>query len=82
VNTSSSVSQQLKTHPLQLPKQRIAHDIAAGAAGLDADGLELPLQVGFQSDGEGMDVHAPHCARGLGRGAGNHGLPGWPASTK
>jgi hypothetical protein len=42
--------------------------VAAGEAGFDADGLELPLHVGFQTDGQGMALHAPRCARELGRG--------------
>ena len=52
MNKWSSVSQPLKTHPLQLPAQRIAHDVAAVAAHFNADGLELPLQVDFQTDGQ------------------------------
>jgi hypothetical protein len=58
---------------------RFAHDVAAGAARFNVDGLEFPLHVGFQTDGQGMALHAPHCARAVGRGAGNQGRPDWPA---
>lgn len=41
---------------------------AAGAAGFGADGLELLLQVGFQTDGERVGLHARHCRAHSGGG--------------
>ena len=72
--------QPLKANELQLLPQCIAHDLATGAAGFGADGLQLLLQIVVQTDGEGVVLYAGIVVRlsGAANSAENPRLPPAP----